>query len=85
MAAKKTKTPLTKTASPDGLIGDKDVAALVGYSKKQIPKLIEAGVIPVPLTIGTGKKGERYRRRWHRGVLLAWLQEKARLAAEAPR
>jgi predicted DNA-binding transcriptional regulator AlpA len=85
MPRKKRKAPPTATASPDGLIDDKDVAALVGYSKKQIPKLIEAGVIPAPLTIGTGKKGERYRRRWHRGLLLAWLQEKAQQAAEAPR
>ena len=69
----------TKTIPPnlDALIDDDAVAALVGYSRRMIPRLVAAGVLPPPITIGTGRKGERHRRRWHRGHLLDWLRARA--------
>jgi hypothetical protein len=78
----KTTSPATPP-NPDRLVGDKEVLEIFGYgAKRNIPALIKAGFLPPPIEISLGKKGQRHRRRWHRGVLLAWLRERAERAAE---
>jgi hypothetical protein len=60
------------------------VARAVGADRKTLTRLVEQGQFPPPtLLIGNGAKRARFKKLWHKEVVLDWLRERAEAAVEA--